>query len=442
MFVTGVRPFGSSGRFLVPNRVTNQMRGSGASAQATADPQKPKESRSFSVKGKTAVNTHDGLLDLEFMQGEEQFMGAANDLKKMPAYPMILTEGGDDRLPLDPATGTNKYHQRPFVASDALFRGSCTCNSPTQIAYDTAQSYYELLREGKTTGEAIMHEVRHKIARLYQLPEGTGVFLTPSGSDAEYIPLLLAKLFNEGKEVTNIVTCNDEVGSGTLDAAGGRFFSELEPIPGYATHMEGGPKMHDPVLGLGDGVESIAIPARAVSGDVVDSVPATQEALKRCKENGRVPVVHSVYGSKTGICQPFEAELKAQAESMGGLYVVDACQGRFEIDWLLEQLGQNAIVLITGSKFFRGPPFSGAVLVPAPIMAKAEQTQDKAKVPLGLNTFMGKAELPRELQSWRDQMADNQNPGLALRWVAALAEMEPTLSIATDVREKATDAWR
>jgi hypothetical protein len=33
-------------------------------------------------------------------------------------------------------------------------------------------------------------------------------------------------------------------------------------------------------------------------------------------------------------------------------------------------LGQNAIVLITGSKFFRGPPFSGGVLVPEPIMSK------------------------------------------------------------------------
>lgn len=55
---------------------------------------------------------------------------------------------------------------------------------------------------------------------------------------------------------------------------------------------------------------------------------------------------------------------------MGGLYVVDACQGRFEIDWLNDLLSKNAIVLITGSKFFRGPPFSGGVLVPAPLMAK------------------------------------------------------------------------
>lgn len=109
---------------------------------------------------------------------------------------------------------------------------------------------------------------------------------------------------------------------------------------------------------------------------------------------------------------------------MGGFYVVDACQGRFEIDWLHELLHSNAIVLITGSKFFRGPPFSGGVLVPAPIMSKIISMQDEAKIPHGLNTFIGKTELPRELAAWRNQIEDNQNPGLALRWVAALAEME------------------
>ena len=116
--------------------------------------------RAFSVKGGSGSAIIEDFLSLEFTQGTEQMMGAANDLQKMSEYPHILTEGGDDRLPLDPETGTNKYHQKPFVASEALFRGSCTCNSPTQLAYDTAKHYYDLLREGKTNVEAVMHEVR------------------------------------------------------------------------------------------------------------------------------------------------------------------------------------------------------------------------------------------------------------------------------------------
>jgi hypothetical protein len=50
-------------------------------------------------------------------------------------------------------------------------------------------------------------------------------------------------------------------------------------------------------------------------------------------------------------------------------------------------------------------------------------------MPYGLNTFIGQAEIPRELPEWRKQMRENLNPGLALRWEAALAEMVPTLSI-------------
>ena len=67
-------------------------------------------------------------------------------------------------------------------------------------------------------------------------------------------------------------------------------------------------------------------------------------------------------------------------------------------------------------------------------MMKIKDMKDDFKMPVGLNTFMGKTEIPRELSHLRDQMEDNQNPGLALRWVAALAEMEPTLSIPADVR--------
>lgn len=94
--------------------------------------------------------------------------------------------------------------------------------------------------------------------------------------------------------------------------------------------------------------------------------------------------------------------MKEEAESMGGLYVIDACQGRFEIDWLNDKIDKNSVMLLTGSKFFRGPPFSGAVIVPEGIMAKIAEMKDQFKMPEGLNTFMGKVEIPRELPHLRD----------------------------------------
>jgi len=100
-----------------------------------------------------------------------------------------------------------------------------------------------------------MHETRNRLTNIYGLEDGTGIFLMPSGSDAEYIPLVIAKLLNGmDSRISNIVTCNEEVGSGTLDASGGLFFSPVEPIPGYTSHMEGGADMHDPLLELADNV--------------------------------------------------------------------------------------------------------------------------------------------------------------------------------------------
>jgi len=52
------------------------------------------------------------------------------------------------------------------------------------------------LKENKVTTEEMMHDIRTRLIKAYGMPAGTGVFLTPSGSDAEYIPLLIAKLLN------------------------------------------------------------------------------------------------------------------------------------------------------------------------------------------------------------------------------------------------------
>ena len=217
-------------------------------------------------------------------------------------YPLIFTQGGDDRLPLDPETGTNKYHCKPNVLVDKPFRGSCTCNTPTQLAFNHAKEYYNKLKSEEITVEEVMQEVRDRLVGLYDLPENTGVFLTPSGSDAEYIPLLIAKILNKGKKVNNIVTCNEEVGSGTLDAAGGRFFSDLEPIPGFTeAYAQDGVQMSDDVFGLAENVTTFPIDARKVDGEVNDTMAQIKGIIKDCKKNREVPIVHSVFGSKTGI---------------------------------------------------------------------------------------------------------------------------------------------
>jgi hypothetical protein len=117
--------------------------------------------------------------------------------------------------------------------------------------------------------------------KLYSLPDGTGIFLMPSGSDAEYIPLLIAKLRHQGKQFLNIVTCNEEVGSGTLAAAGGKFFSPIEPLQ-YAPGAANGSNLE----GLAENVDNFAIAARHASGEVVQANEDILKALQKCEDAG------------------------------------------------------------------------------------------------------------------------------------------------------------
>ena len=59
-----------------------------------------------------------------------------------------------------------------------------------------------------------------------------------------------------------------------------------------------------------------------------------------------------------------------------------------------------------------------------------------------MNSFFGKNEIPRDLPKWRDAVNDNQNPGLALRWVSALAEMKEMMNTSYYDLAQATFAWK
>lgn len=56
----------------------------------------------------------------------------------MAEWPLILVEGGDERQALDPVRKTNQYFIGPFPMP-SHFRGTNTCNIPTQGAFDVAK---------------------------------------------------------------------------------------------------------------------------------------------------------------------------------------------------------------------------------------------------------------------------------------------------------------
>lgn len=105
-------------------------------------------------------------------------------------FESYLTQGSDDRSMINTSTGTNKYHTKPQpIAKNEIFRGSCTCNTPTENGYNAAMKLFEEKLASKDTQEEvedalndIFENQRQRIASALELPEGVEVALCPSGA--------------------------------------------------------------------------------------------------------------------------------------------------------------------------------------------------------------------------------------------------------------------
>ena len=53
--------------------------------------------------------------------------------------------------------------------------------------------------------------------------------------------------------------------------------------------------------------------------------------------------------------------------------VANANQGRLEKDWMTDLVNKDVVVITSGSRFFRGPAHSGAVIIPPKIMEQLQK---------------------------------------------------------------------
>jgi hypothetical protein len=113
--------------------------------------------------------------------------------------------------------------------------------------------------------------------------------------------------------------------------------------------------------------------------------------------------------------------------------VVDACQMRLGRPRLRKYLGRGYIVIITGSKFFTGPAFSGALLVPARLSQPLDAV---GKVPSGLREYSSRSDWPSNW-SLRSRFPFRANFGLWLRWEAALEEIRAYYAVPDEFRHLA-----
>jgi hypothetical protein len=336
----------------------------------------------------------------------------------------LLSTGGDPRLAVNPASGFNEYGCRPYPYPEMLSFSSSTATSISQRGYDRAQAARQaLMRSAIAVGieaafdermEAMRYELR---GYLGLSPTGADVVFSPSGTDAQLLALFLARALL-GAALTTVVVGADQTGSGTINTARGCHFSA-------ATANGSRVQKGEPIAGLAHSVESIGLRLLDDAGEAYSLIASDDMVLAAVESSvarGRKVLLQAMDSSKFGWRAPSDRCLDEIAKRWPGQVrvVIDACQMRLGRARLRNYLDRGYMVIITGSKFFTGPPFSGALLVPSALAADLDMA---SVVPSGLLEYVSRSDLPRDWPNLRSHFPVRNNLGQWLRWEAALEEI-------------------
>ncbi len=334
----------------------------------------------------------------------------------------LLMSGGDQRLKVDPNELLNKYGCRPFPRPEAFTFASSTASSISNHAYNKVQfKRKRLIRMSFQDGfenslAAFSQKIKSDLKTYLQIPESAAIILAPSGTDITLeIAGICQALFEA--ELTHILVAADETGSGVPAALTGKHFSNTsaqnQPVQKGAL-IEGFREVNLQKIELRNAKGQLKHP------DEVDR--AVYKSVKEAIAQGQRPILHVIDQSKLGYTAPSDEGLEKIQKDFGAavLISVDNSQLRMDPADIRGYLEKGFIMTLTGSKFFTGPPFSGALLVPAVIAKKIQETQ--RELPEGLAPYFYKNDWP----DW--PIANRLNPGVStgvyMRWYASIAEIE------------------
>jgi hypothetical protein len=350
----------------------------------------------------------------------------------------LITTGGDTRILIDPKTGLNKYGCSPLSRDSEIPFGSCTASSLSVMGYEVAEGVHKLLLKSESTDTVdyalaeCCDEIRSQMVNW--LTDGrefqVEIVLSASGTDAELLALMLVH-GDASVPVSNIVVGIGEVGSGTALAAAGYHFDDLTPSGNYR-------KAGEPIdYMLAQKTKLFTVRIRNDAGSKrapADIDREVNEIVEREIGKGRRVLLHSVAHSKTGIYAPDIALINYLQQRYGDklFVVVDAAQGRWSRRNIIEALQKDHMVIFTGSKFFGGPPFSGALLVSPKLHPDLQGVKG---APEGYSDYFTASQFPKSWQTIRAALPQLGNIGVVLRWKAALEEMYAFAAIPKNLRD-------
>ena len=343
----------------------------------------------------------------------------------------LLASGCDSRLRID-EDGLNPYGCSP-LPREAVALGSCTCSSPSAHAAHAAERCFDQLRSSKDPRQYIERALtgtRNVLREHLRLPSDVEIALTPSGTDVELLALALAA-GSDDRNIVNVVVGPTEVGSGTINVAGGLHYDHCLPSGESA---EKGDAID---ASLSNRVTVTTIGIRDSNGTILSAAEldahVTQVVIDAVSRGSRV-LLHVVAHSKTGIFAPTWQCVDRIVRHLPDevVVMVDAAQGRTDRSLYRSALQRGCLVSTTGSKFFGGPPFSGALLVPEP-MRPTERALHK--LPAAFDRYFTAAEMPESWTSIRSHLSGRLNVGAMLRWVAASHEINRYYRLSKPTRE-------
>jgi hypothetical protein len=334
---------------------------------------------------------------------------------------MMLASGGDVRIAPGP-NGRNPYGAPVRPSRGEIWFASSTASPISPRGWAAAGA--ALPRAFSAAGaEDWFADLRRRILEPLA-PQGADLVFCGSGTQAEYAALVCAQGLDGArpKKLLNLLIGPEETGRGARHAAAGKHFLDSAPF-GRAAQGEaiaGWPENSIFLAGVPIRDESGA-PREAADVDAIGAFFARHAAAR-----GARALLHVLDCSKTGLAG-FSRETAKQLKDEfpeNISVVVDACQWRRPPERIRADLDAGFMVMISGSKFFGGPAFSGALLLP-PDMMRALGRRREIFWPEGLAAHSAWLDWPPSLrEKLSGPFGARANQGLGLRWEAALAEIE------------------
>ena len=343
-----------------------------------------------------------------------------------------LTEGGDARIRLGGA-GANAYGCPPQPDPGLIAFGSSTASVISEPAFEAAAALCVRLA---ARPEGYLGEVARLRRTLLQLSGadavfGTDLVLAASGTD---LHLFATQLVARGPDVAvqAVMAEASETGSGVPAALAARHFA--------TGTCQGRTVSRGTPVSAQSACEPIAVALREADGALrsADAVDADfTAAVEQVLRAGRRCLLVLTDLSKTGLVAPTPTCATRLRKRYGERLevLVDACQFRLASTSLADYLAQDWMVAITGSKFVTGPAFCGALLLP-PALARRSWHRPLT----ALQHYTARSDWP---QRWpaAEVLDDTSNPGLLLRWQAALVELQRFRAVPEALADRFLQHW-